>query len=714
MTAEITPKLAIPARLSRALFRTHIETGIWVALSMAFVGLNAGMMYGRYVAVLACSGALCTSVVDAVGPLRTKSIMFLLAIAVSTLLNALTILLAHTPFFMAVMIAAMSFLTGLISAYGRRGISLGVTIVMAILYGMMVPPNGSLLHHMTIFACGGLAYAYFSLAASAWLEDRNRRMLLAEALRAFAGYLTAKADIYHPAAPVYPAMQKLLEAHSSLNEQLQSTRDMIFVGVRTPRRMRWMAAMITLLDCFHTVLSSDADIEILRQSIKPALMHRLRLLVSGIADDARNLALALVTPGASFTASGHEEEFQILHDEIAVLENSASGDEEPIATAALRSTVHKLERAVSYLKRLTLAVSTDAEAKVILPKVDLDAFISKDTFSPRILTAQFSRSSPVLRYAVRLTMAMSCAYAVTLLVPTVAHAGWVLLTTALILRASYSVTKRRRNDRIFGTIIGCLVAAVLVHFLPPNWLFLPMFVTMGTAHAFAPVYFVVTSVSASVTALLQLYFLAPEAHTVFIERILDTLIGAGLAWLFSYLLPSWEWKNVPKLVKRMVDADRRFVLQAVRLKRNDESYRLARKRAHDIFANLSATVRRLADEPRMDRRAFVALNDLLIANYLLTSEIASMRVLFRMRKDELTDDTDKILERARNNVDAMLGAFVGRKEPQGHLSRKSLGDYLGGENAMISLRRRLIHLDRAAQRVAARASRALAEINDAK
>lgn len=710
MSTETAAKIALPAHLGRALFRTHIENGIWVGLSTAFVGVTVGLLFGRYPAVLACSGALSASVIDTPGALKIKALLFGLVVTCATLLNAVTLITVHTPLIMASVIAAVSFSIGLISAYGRRGIALGVGMVLALLCGMMVPLKGPLWQHMLTFGGGGVLYATFSLAVGALLEDRNRRLLLAESLRAFSGYLAAKSAIYDPGVPVYPALQKLMEAHSSLIEQLQSTRDIVFVGARRKRQMRWMATMITLLDAFHTVLSSDADIEILRQSIQPRLMHRLRILAAGIADDAQKLALTLVAPGESATISDHEAEFQLLYDEIGLLANTTDSDNEPVATAALRSTVHKLERAVFYMKRLAMAITAATDAATIIPQVDLTAFISRDTISPRRLLTQWHLSSPVMRYAIRFTLAMTCAYGMTLWVSTVAHAGWVLLTTALILRASYSVTKKRRNDRIIGTVIGCLVAAFLVHIIPKDWLFLPTFVTVGTAHAFAPVYFVATSVSASVTALLQLYFLAPEGSFVFVERIIDTLIGAAIAWLFSYLLPSWEWRNVPKLVRRMVDADRRFVLQAVRLKRNDQQYRLARKRAHDTFANLSATVRRLADEPKMDRRAFVALNDLLIANYMLASEIASMRVLFRMRKDELTDHAETLLERARSNVDATLGAFVGTAEPHGHLSHKKLGAYLGGTNAMISLRRRLIHLDRAAQRVAARASRALSEI----
>jgi uncharacterized membrane protein YccC len=242
--------------------------------------------------------------------------------------------------------------------------------------------------------------------------------------------------------------------------------------------------------------------------------------------------------------------------------------------------------------------------------------------------------------------------------------------------------------------------------MPQGWLFLPMLVTVGSAHAFATVDFRVTALSASITALLALHFMAPETGAVFFERIFDTLVGAGLAWLFSFLLPSWEWRNVGKLVGAIVNADRKYAALALARIRNDQVYRLARKQAHDATANLSMTVRRLVDEPQVDRRALVALNDLLGANYLFASDLASMRVLFRMRASELEPAaTDALLEAARTNVALSLGAPDAKDAPAMRLSRRSRSENLGGANAMISLRRRLVHIEHTAERVAALAAR---------
>ena len=37
-----------------------------------------------------------------------------------------------------------------------------------------------------------------------------------------------------------------------------------------------------------------------------------------------------------------------------------------------------------------------------------------------------------------------------------------------------------------------------------------------------------------------------------VERVIDTVLGAGIAWAFSYVLPSWEREQLPRLVRRLV------------------------------------------------------------------------------------------------------------------------------------------------------------------
>ena len=60
------------------------RTALFVSLGMAVVGLGMALVFGRDVAILAATGALCASVVDQPGPLAVKARMFALAVAGAT------------------------------------------------------------------------------------------------------------------------------------------------------------------------------------------------------------------------------------------------------------------------------------------------------------------------------------------------------------------------------------------------------------------------------------------------------------------------------------------------------------------------------------------------------------------------------------------------------------------------------------------------------
>jgi uncharacterized membrane protein YccC len=677
---------------------------------MAVVVIGAGALFGRSVAALAATGALYASIVDQPAPLSVKWRIFLLDIAAATVVTLLASLAGRSPLLLGPLIAMVSAGTALLSAYGRRALGLGVAAVLALLFGMATHAASLDLQliHTAIFAAGGAAYAIAALILSALLDDRTRLLYLGEAMLAFARYIAAKASLYDTQVKSGDALRGLVEAHADLVERQQAARDMIFAGRRTPQRLRWIAALIALLDGFDTILSSDADIEILRASDHRHLMRRLNALTSDLAADMKGLALQLMTPALVARLPDRTGQLQAIGEEIARL--SRDGERETVEIAAFRSTWHKLGQTAKRLSRLANVLSDPGESPAIPDDLDLQRFMRVESASPSVLAAQMTLSSPVLRYAIRLTLAMTGGYLLTLLFPDYIHGGWVLLTTALIMRANYSITRRRRDDRVLGNLAGCAATVMLVRFLPQDALSATVIIAIGVSHAFATVNYRITAFAACISALLQLHFLSPLSQPLLFERIIDTLIGAGLAWGFSYIFPSWEWRNVPRLIRGLVSADREYAVQALTRVPSDQAMRLARKRAHDMAANLSMTVRRLVDEPSLDRRTLVALNELLAANYLLASDLASMRVLFRMRAKELEPaPTEELLALCRRNVTAAFSLGGNPDAAPESLSRRSFAEAAKSVRAAMALKRRLVHIERTTERVASLAARALRE-----
>lgn len=548
-----------------------------------------------------------------------------------------------------------------------------------------------MLGHLALFAGGGVFYATYALVFAWLFDERVRRLLLAEALRAFANYLHAKAELFDPDADSTKAFAGMIEAHAAAVERMQIARDAIYARTQKPWQRRQAHALVALLDAFETILSSDADIEILQASRHRHLMRRLRTLIQALAADVERLALA---PAAVVQLEPHRAERDAIAQEIARIAPAVQGDEkELLAIAAFRSTADKLAQSATRI----CGIGGAEHAK---PHADLALFRHKPPRGVALLKAQLGFAMPAFRYAIRLAMAMSAGLALTVVFPSFAHASWILLTTALIMRANYSITRQRRFDRIVGTLIGCVAAAALQAFVPVGYLLAVVALATGVSHAFGAVNYRVTAASASVSSLLLLHFLQPGAHYVLSERVLDTLIGAALSYVFSFLLPSWERGELPRNVASLLKADRDFAREAMTRQRAEQPYRLARKRLFDAVAALSGAVRRLAGEPNAERELLARLNALLAANYLLLSDLTSMQVLFAMRGEELdkAPSSSTLTAEMRGRVLAIFDAAEPAKAPP--RLAKSTADDLYQPNGLAVLRRRLVHIEHAARRVA--------------
>jgi uncharacterized membrane protein YccC len=163
---------------------------------------------------------------------------------------------------------------------------------------------------------------------------------------------------------------------------------------------------------------------------------------------------------------------------------------------------------------------------------------------------------------------------------------------------------------------------------------------------------------------------------------------------------------VASLVTNLLDADRAYAAQALTRTPVDQQYRLARKGAADAVAALSSAARRLLDEPRADKRLLTTLNELLSANYLLASDLASVQAALRARAGQIDPAAaQEVLSAANGIVLEALSSQTATKPRPDHLRRRGLSD-LSATASLPFLRRRLLHIERSAHNVAALAMRA--------
>jgi uncharacterized membrane protein YccC len=251
-------------------------------------------------------------------------------------------------------------------------------------------------------------------------------------------------------------------------------------------------------------------------------MWRLNNFVLQMSEEVEKLTLALRARHGHVVPPHDSETARRLQESMAELRQATPDD---LTVHALTATVNKLALAQSCIGALAVALDDASAPSELAKSLDLDLFRQDAPRGLGVVIRHLRWRSPALRYAIRLSLAMTTGFALTLLFPQFAHANWVLLTIALIMRANYSVTSQRRWDRVTGTLIGCALAVTFLNTLPAPALLLLIVMAVGTSHAYGQVAYRITAIGASVSSLLLLHFVDPLVHPHSFERIVDTLIG---------------------------------------------------------------------------------------------------------------------------------------------------------------------------------------------
>jgi uncharacterized membrane protein YccC len=143
----------------------------------------------------------------------------------------------------------------------------------------------------------------------------------------------------------------------------------------------------------------------------------------------------------------------------------------------------------------------------------------------------------------------------------------------------------------------------------------------------------------------------------FVMRIVDTMLGATIAYVFSHLLPHWEHEMVSGLAAHLLRAERDCAAAALKIDYDDQAYRLGRRRLFDAIAALSTATSRMLEEPASTPHDLRELSEFLAAAYVFAAEIASVQVFLRSR-EAIDPQLRAAVKDAAQVVDARLEAAL--------------------------------------------------------
>jgi len=615
-------------------FSHYFYTGLRIATGIVGLSYLTYALADLPTAMAVAMGALCTSLMDLPSPLRHKFNEMLAGVLLCSLVALLVSLCSPIPWLLRGVIVLVSFLASMMVVYGRKAMPLQfVALFVMMLSAEEAATPLQALRHGSLFFAGGAGYMAYAMVVVWILQRRLKQQVLAEALYELASYTSLKAGCYDLANPLPAQMEKLVRQQSVLAERQQASRDLILRGRPRPDEATLVQVHYAMFDLYELVLSTHTDYALLRQHFFDGpVLPLLGDLIGKAARDIESVAYAMTRNRPSRAEVDYRNELRALDK---LLRRMPTGEGEAAkAQVVLRATSNKIRETIAMIARLHAAGRTVQGKPPMAPGADLTPFLTQQRYSFGILLANLRWTSPTFRFALRVAMAISAGLLLSDWLPYQSHGYWTALTIAVILKPSFSITRQRRADRLVGTLIGCVLTAIILRFVhSPAILFGFLFVATAAGPTFLYIKYRYTAIAASMQALLLIGLTLPHGASAIGERLLDTLIGTLIATFFSYVLPSWEYQDLPRLVGAVADANRKYIDAAADLllgrAGDDFPYRVSRKRFMDSLANLSAALGRMLDEPLAKRRAVEELNRFTVQNYLLVAHMAALRLLLQ-------------------------------------------------------------------------------------
>jgi uncharacterized membrane protein YccC len=405
------------------------------------------------------------------------------------------------------------------------------------------------------------------------------------------------------------------------------------------------------------------------------LMLFFRDLIRKAASDLEEIGLAVLQNRVPDSHVNVKAEMRAIEYEIDLMRKQELPERNPEAYAAASAAFRRIWSGVRQIDKMKKNLGGQTANLQTEVRIDhtLMRFLSNRRVPLPQIFSNLTMASPSFRHALRVTIAVASGFWLGRLLP-LTNAYWIVMTTLIIMKPGYSLTKQRNTQRIVGTAIGCAASLALIWFVKaPAILLVFMFASMVMSYSLLLFNYAASVVFTSSYVLLLFHLLAPGNMRIIGERAIDTFVGCALAIAASRLFPYWEYRLMGKLVTEMLAATRQYLESAwwwgnapradaaphaVRTgtgfdaggaEERDFRYRLARKNVHIAFANLAQAFRRMMLEPKAHQRFVPELNDLLVQSHVLAAHITAAAPLLRSMAEREPDGA-QALQRALSTV----------------------------------------------------------------
>ena len=594
----------------------EFSKGIRFAVAAIVPLLVTGRIEELQIGIAMAVGVLLSSPSDVPGSLRRRLIGVSLSIGIAVLATIITgFSLIHPAFFVPVLVLQI-FHYSMISVFGFRASLISFSGLMAVVLSMaQVSAEGGILLHAFWIGMGGLWYLLFSLLFHYFLRRRETDKLLAEVFELTAEYLEIRSKLIGLQCENRDELEKeLFVLQTSINEKHEIIREMVITRRKNFGRSgmlrKRLLIFMEMVDVLELSMANPVNYARLT-TLFAAHEEKVKLIQEWSEVMAQHLRMYARGPGQTISRSQEEllhakrQEAWKTYREFEV-SSKLSGEEE-VLLIFRNFLVFKEKQYQKVLSVKRLMKEWKGTEKNKLRRKDAVKFLTTPDYNFKTLQDNLDLKSPIFRHSIRLTVVMVTGFFFGELFA-VQNAYWILLTVVVIMRPGYALTRDRFKQRLYGTLIGGAVAVGLVFLVRSQVVYgVLAVISLVLAHSMIQRNYKTAAAFITLNVVFVYSLLRPNVLEVIEYRVLDTVVGAGLAFLGAkFLWPTWEYTIIQNFIRESIKANLEFIKEIEEYYKQKaalpSSYRLARKKAFLAMGDLNAAFQRMAQEPRTEKK----------------------------------------------------------------------------------------------------------------
>jgi len=591
-------------------------------------------------------GAFLTYPSDIPSNLKHKINGLLVASLIVAGCNLIVNLLHPLPWILYPFLSVMIFFFSMISVYGQRATQVSFSALLSICLSFgHIHEGWEMLQYSGLMLVGGLFYLLISLIFNYLRPYRYAELQIAECIRVTAKYMKLRGDLWNVDSPREKIIEKQLYLQVELNTIHENLRE-ILIRNRTnssgtsDQTRKLTLVFISLLEILELALATSFDHNKLHQKFEkhPKVLKTYQNLAYNLASSLKAIFKSIETHKKYIPKHSLLKDLETLENVITEYEAELGKEEASEGVWMLSNMLHYAEKQIEKIKIVERAYMPNFNSHDYkLRDRSLDKLLTSQYYPWSTLKENLSFSSTIFRHSLRLTATIMIAFLIGNLLP-FQNVYWILLTIVVIMRPGYGLTKERSFHRIIGTVAGGLIAFAILLFVQNHIIIGALAITcMVLGFTFTSINYKVGATFVTIYVVFVYGIVTPNINDVIQYRILDTVVGAGLAFLANYFFwPSWEFMSQPIYIKKSIEANRDY-LNEISIFYNNKgettsSYRLARKNAFIEIGNLMASFQRMTQEPKSKQKQVQQVYKLAVLNHTLLSSLASLGTYVQTHK----------------------------------------------------------------------------------